>query len=82
MWLSLMILMNLASFIISAEGGGGGLRGTEPQVERFPAVLLSAPSRLNALFVRFIANSRPSTPLSCADEGMPDRLAVVLLVSE
>lgn len=76
-----MILMSFASFIISADGGGGGLRGTEPQVVRFPAVLLSIPSRLSELFVKFIAKSRPSMPLSSADEGVPDRLTVVLFIS-
>lgn len=73
--------MSLAFFISSADGPGGGSRGCEPQVVRFPAVLLSIPSRLNELFVRFTANSKPSRPLSCADEEVPDRLTVVLFIS-
>lgn len=65
--------MNLASFIAAADGGGGGSRGWEPQVERSPEVSL--------LPVRFSINSVPSTPPSSADRGLWERLTVVLLAS-
>jgi hypothetical protein len=65
-----MILINLAFFIDSADGARGGVRGWEPQVDR--SVLFEE------LFVRLPSKSSPSAPLSSADDGIRDRLIVVL----
>ncbi len=49
-------------------------------MERFPSVLF-LPERFEEPFVRLLSNSVPSMPLNSAEDGIRERLRVVLLFS-